>query len=370
MRNKIYASVIFVMVVILPSACGKNALWKGHIETAEGITVYKNPKAPMYEQPILTLAEDLCISEEESRPEYQFYEISSIAVDREENIYVTDQGEKHIKVFNRDGDYLRTIGRPGQGPGEFGRPAKTFITENNELRIVDPSRRQVHSYTAEGRYLESKKFNTVYPMDIAHDSSGNFYVMNYWREPGAGPGGFDLLKLNPDLDTVSTLVKVPISVEARREEFEHIPGFVVRQDDCLVLGYASNYTFKILSPEGEVMRIIEKKYDLIPIPDELKKKAEDKDPMFAVELPKYFQPFFNFFCDDLGRLFVLTAGADLAESIYNCDVFDPEGRFLCCIPIKLTIARVMILTAGKLYGVDEDSEGNPVVKRYMISWKI
>jgi hypothetical protein len=194
--------------------------------------------------------------------------------------------------------------------------------------------------------------------------------MNWWREPGAGPGGFDLLKLNTDLDIVSTLVKVPISAEGKSEEFDHIPQFVVRRDDCLVLGYTSNYTFKILSPEGEVMRIIEKEYDLIPVPEEVKKMAEEKDPGFPLEQPKYFQPFFNFFCDSLGRLFVLTAGDEVEASICDCDVFDPEGKFLCSIPIKLMTVAIMTLTDDNLYVVDEDSEGNPVVRRYKISWKI
>lgn len=370
MRTRILTSVFLVIVAVLTPYCRKNALWKGQIKTVDGIMVYENPKTPMYEKPVLALGEDLCIGAEENRPEYLFYEISSVTVDREENIYVTDQGEKHIKVFNRVGNYLRTIGRPGQGPGEFGRPTETFITRNNELRITDPSKRQVHSYTADGRYLESKRFDTLYPMKLARNSKGDYYVLNFWREPGAGPGGFDILKLSPDLAIVSTVIKVAISAEAKREEFDQLPDFAVRQDDCLVLGYASNYTFKILNPEGETVRIIEKKYDLIPIPDEVKKEAEKRNPGFPREWPKNFQPFFNFFCDDQGRLFVLTAGNGVAESIYNCDVFDPDGRFLCSIPIKLSMTSIMIVTGGKLYAVDEDSQGNPVVKRYKISWKI
>ncbi len=357
-------------MTIMPTACKKASLWKGQLKIEDGVTVVENPKEPMYELPILTLSEDLRIGEQENRPEYLFYRINSIAIDQEGNIYVTDEGEKHIKVFDRDGDYLRTIGRPGQGPGEFGRPTEIFITLENELRVIDPSRRQVHFYSTEGLYLESKKFETVYPMKAARDSKGDYYVLTYWREQGSMAGGFDLLKLNPDLENVSTLVKVAISNEAKSEEFDPIPEFAVGHGDCLVLGYTYNYTFKVLSPEGEIMRIIEKKFDLIPIPDEVKKKAEERNPESPMEWPEHYRPFFNFFCDDLGRMFVITPGDAVAESIYDCDVFDPEGKFLCTIPLRLMMTSIMTLADDNLYVVDEDSEGNPIIRRFKMEWKI
>lgn len=369
-KTKVISIILFLSVLIILVSCGKQKTeWKGQIKTVDGVTVLENPKTPMYEQPVLILSEDLRIGEEENRPEYLFFKISSIAIDREENIYVTDDGEKHIKVFNREGEHLRTIGRPGQGPGEIGRPSEIFITMNNELTVTDPKRRELHCFSTEGRYLGSKKFNTVYPMNIAGDSKGNYYVMNFMREPGSRAGGFDLLKLDSNLEIVSTLVKVPISAQAKSEEFDQIPEFAVRGDDCLVFGYSSNYTFKILSQEGEVIRIIKKKYDLIPIPDEVKKMAQERNPSSTFELPKYYRPFLNFFLDDMGRLFVLTPGDEVAESTYNCDVFDSEGRFLCKMPIKLMMPFVMTLTGDKLYAVDEDSEGNPFIMRYKVTWK-
>ena len=368
-KTKVISIVFCFSVFLMLISCQKQkAEWKGQMRMEKGITTIENPKAPMYEQPVLTLSEDLRIGEEEDRPEYLFFKISSIAIDREENIYVADEGEKHIKVFNREGEHLRTIGRPGQGPGEIGRPSEIFMTMNNELRVVDPRQRELHSFSNEGRYLGSKKFNTVYPMNIARNSKGDYYVMNFVREPGSRTAGFNLLKLNSNLEIVSTLVKVAISSQAKREEFDQIPEFTVRKDDCLVLGYASDYTFNILSPEGEVTRIIRKKYNLIPIPDEVKKMAQESNPQSTLELPKFYPPFLDFSLDDKGRLFVLTAGDKVVESIYNCDVFDPEGKFLCKMPVKLMSPFVMTLTGDKLYTVDEDSEGNPFVKRCKITW--
>ncbi len=369
-KTKFLSIVILLSVLAILTSCQKQkSEWKGQMKTVDGVTVLENPKTPMYEQPVLIISEDLRIGEEESRPDYLFFRVSSIAIDREENIYVTDEGEKHIKVFNREGVHLRTIGRPGQGPGEIGHPTEIFIGSNNELVVTDPKWRSLHSFSAEGNFLGSKKFNTVFPMEITRDSKGNYYVMNFRRAPGTRTGGFDLLKFNSDLEIVSTLVKVEISPQTKREEFDQIPGFAIRKDDCLVFGYSGSYTFKILSPDGEVRRIIKKKYDLIPIPDEVKKMAQERDPNLTMEFPKYYRPFFSFFLDDSGRLFVLTPGDNIVESIYNCDVFDPEGRFLCKIPLKLMESFVMTLTGDKLYLVDEDSEGNPFIRRYTVTWK-
>ncbi|MCK4824963.1 6-bladed beta-propeller [bacterium] len=372
MKNtiRIIPIVLFLSASILFVSCQKQkAEWKGQIKTVDGVTILENPKTPMYEQPVLILSADLRIGEEESRPDYLFFRVSSIAIDREENIYVTDEGEKHIKVFNREGVHLRTIGRPGQGPGEIGHPSEIFITMNNELTVTDLRRRELHSLSNEGRYLGSKKFNTVFPLEIARDSKGYYYVMNWMREPGSRSTGFDLLTFDSSLEIVSTLVKVEISPQTQREDFDQIPEFAIRKDDCLVFGYSGSYTFKILSPDGEVMRIIKKKYNMIPIPDEVKKMARERDPNLTMEFPKYYRPFFNFFLDDSGRLFVLTHGDNVAESIYNCDVFDPEGRFICKIPLKLMEPFVMILTGDKIYLVDEDSEGNPFIRRYSVTWK-
>jgi hypothetical protein len=62
------------------------------MKTVDGITVLENPKTPMYDQPVLTLSEDLRIGEQETRKEYLFFKANSITIDNEENIYASDEG--------------------------------------------------------------------------------------------------------------------------------------------------------------------------------------------------------------------------------------------------------------------------------------
>ena len=52
-------------------------------------------------------------------PDLTFSDIRGIQADSDGNIYVLDQQAVEVRVFDPDGEYLRTIARRGQGPGEI-----------------------------------------------------------------------------------------------------------------------------------------------------------------------------------------------------------------------------------------------------------
>jgi hypothetical protein len=64
------------------------------------------------------LEEDLIIGREDDE-NYMFYRVKNIEVDNQGNIYVLDAGSHRVQKYDKDGNYLLTIGKRGQGPGEF-----------------------------------------------------------------------------------------------------------------------------------------------------------------------------------------------------------------------------------------------------------
>ncbi len=77
-------------------------------------------------------------------PNY-FARISSICVDDEGNLYVADGKHKTIFKFSKDGEFIKTIGRDGQGPGEFmdefmeisfGNDKRIYVVDNVRLKII------------------------------------------------------------------------------------------------------------------------------------------------------------------------------------------------------------------------------------------
>ena len=136
-------------------SCGRQqAEWKGTIEDVNGVELIKNPREPMYGERIYVLEEDLSIGKASDRQEHAFSEIIDVGADNEENIYVLDFKQSHVRVFDKVGGYLRTIGKMGQGPGEIQRPTSLYITPGNELLVNARGARFLHFFALGGGLFE------------------------------------------------------------------------------------------------------------------------------------------------------------------------------------------------------------------------
>jgi hypothetical protein len=70
----------------------------------------------------------------------------------ESRVFVLDMDEHNIKVFSRSGVFERTIGRKGQGPGEFHLPSALDIL-NGRLYVADSANRRVQVVDTKGGYV-------------------------------------------------------------------------------------------------------------------------------------------------------------------------------------------------------------------------
>ena len=67
-----------------------------------------------------------------------FGALETVLYDSNGNIAVLDMAAANIRIFSPEGDYLRTIGRRGNGPGEFQRPLGMVLLGNGSLAVIDP----------------------------------------------------------------------------------------------------------------------------------------------------------------------------------------------------------------------------------------
>ncbi len=367
-RPKVLSIVLLLSVFMMLVSCGKQkSEWKGTIEEEDGVTVVKNPKEPIHSENIVSLEEELSIGEAEGRKEYMFSQVRNIAVDDEENIYVLDRKEVHIKVFDKHGEYLRTFGKKGQGPGEFNIPSGILITPQNEIMVEDS--RVLHFFTFQGEFIKSLSAAKVqFFARTSMDSQSSIYAMTATINMEKGTSLYELKKFDPNLNFLNTVASIP-GPEAGKPFDPFIPLFLwkIGENDNIIYGYQKNYEFLFFDPEGKLIKKIIKDHTPVKITEEEKEESPgDSLPPLKYALTGFHTAFFTFSLDEEGRIIVQTWEKTEDREQHYYDVFDPKGIYIARVSFKF---RPQIWKNHKLYTIEEDEEGFQRIKRYKVSWK-
>jgi DNA-binding beta-propeller fold protein YncE len=102
--------------------------------TKEGVVQVANPAAPSEGKSQLKPQEMWRAGGDDE--EVIFGVLSDVAMDAQGNLYALDMQLSQISVFDPDGNLLRTIGREGEGPGEFRRASELFVTPDNKVAVA------------------------------------------------------------------------------------------------------------------------------------------------------------------------------------------------------------------------------------------
>jgi len=114
---KYIIQVLFIIITF--NVCYGQEYKTYTIKTEKGKKIIEN-KAPLWKENRIELKFYRQIGKEEGNDEnYLFNFPLSVAVDSKNNLYVFEAGNKRIQKFDKDLNYIKTIGRKGQGPGEF-----------------------------------------------------------------------------------------------------------------------------------------------------------------------------------------------------------------------------------------------------------
>ena len=182
----------------------------------------------------------------------QFLWPTSIAVDKDVNVYLADQFLNRITIYNKDGEYLSHWGTQGSGDGELNWPSGLAIRDDI-IFIVDGRNHRVQKFTLDGKYIGQfgsfgdgpGQLNT--PWGIGLDKDGNVFVAD-WRndriqsftadgeslrtfeKPGTG-GDHSIVRLHGGIRAVP---RTPGGVQPphrrlRRQRWGHLRGRLVEQ---------------------------------------------------------------------------------------------------------------------------------------------
>ena len=193
----------------------------------------------------------------------QFMWPMSIALDKDTNVYVSDEYLHRITIFDKDGNYVSHWGTHGSGDGELDRPAGLAI-DGDEILVVDSRNNRVQKFTLDGKYVSQfgkqgtgpGEFNL--PWGIGLDGDGNIFVAD-WRndrvqsftkdgqwlasfgQPGTG-GDASIAREHGGIRMVSR----PVGL------FNRPTGVAVDKDGDVYVADWLNNRVQVLTPEGPV----------------------------------------------------------------------------------------------------------------------
>lgn len=100
----------------------------------------------------ITLAEEASAGREQGRPEEQFGRVALVTPTDDGGFVMLDPTPPaQVRQFDAQGNFVRLIGRRGDGPGEYTSPASVYRTSDGQLLIGED--RRVHVFKANGEYV-------------------------------------------------------------------------------------------------------------------------------------------------------------------------------------------------------------------------
>jgi sugar lactone lactonase YvrE len=170
---------------------------------------------------------------------------TDIALDKDENLYVSDEWLNRIAMFTKDGEWIGAWGVRGSGEGEFNQPSGLHFDADENLYVVDTGNHRVQKYTKDGNFLGQwgkqgtgdAEFNMPWGIEI--DQEGNIFIAD-WRNDR-------VQKLTPD----GKLLMQFGSSGAEDGQFDRPTDVAVDNEGLIYVSDWNNDRLEVFDAEGE-----------------------------------------------------------------------------------------------------------------------
>jgi hypothetical protein len=292
-----------------------------------------------------------------------FSEVSSISQDSRNNVYVLDSRECDIKVFDDRGNFRRTIGKKGQGPGELFVPVSMEINKKDEIIVYCLGNHRISLFRTDGtliREFSTAKLPRLFSIRYVTDGIFVGYVSYSYGESKID----ELLVLDESMETRARIIKLENKADNRGIDIYAplIRYSVIGEKEILWGNWLDDKVF-ISGVRGDIRETIPLQFKPKEITDSdkaliIKTRFGDQRPEQEVIFPEYFPRFFSFLVSG-DAVFFLTSerGTPAGHYYFLMKRGDKTFRKIFLNPDPL------IFRDGTYYSTSEDEQGNPVVKR-------
>jgi hypothetical protein len=299
----------------------------------------------------------------------QLNDIVGLASDDLGRVFILDRQAQDIRVFTREGAFVRTIGRSGAGPGEFQRANGILFDPRGYLWVVDPGNGRYSVFDTAGVLIDTRPRPITsygYLSDARFTTKGDLVEQSF-RYLGVAADGRPepvpvFVRMNADTAlVVIDTIDAPRAgqnefFEIRREENGRLVGMMQTRvpysathqtivDPQGAMWSSRNDEYRIWKVDfaGDSVRAVQNVAEPIPVTAAERQQEIDRIREVAGEgarqldfnrIPAFKPAFRKVLVDDLGYLWVWREAPSDSAAF---DIFDPEGQLLGVLETGYTI---------------------------------
>ncbi len=371
-------AVCFGAGLLLAAQAGKSA-WKGTVATEDGVKVVKNPSEPLYGEFVFDLKEDLRLGGDPEKEASYFPKGASLTIDAVGNLYVTDRGNNRVQMFDKTGAFVRTVGRQGQGPGEYMFAGFVYIGEDGDIWVEGGPQWVV--FSKDGLFLKNVLVSKSMRQKML--GPGGSFIGTTQPSAARGDPKHELIRVESDGKTFRTIAEFrgEISQAKRAISFHSYSNSIAFAPVTLgsfVYGFTDEYKIYVADFDGRTTLVMTKDEKPQSISGNEKNETRkngvwgvtgSNNPEEGIFFPDHRPYFSRLMADDAGRIYVFRSKSILEKDApIRVDVFSREGVYL----YRMTWAsRPAAIRSGFLYEVREDPETSEylVIRQKITNWE-
>ena len=300
----------------------------------------------------------------------QFSEIADVAVTASGQVWVAETDDPRIRVFSSSGQAVRSFGRRGEGPGEYGAIEKLFPASNGSVAIVDLRLFRLTRVDTLGQVISTSSIRN-FPFDAAAGpGSSTVYLLFSRFQPGTSA----VTKAESGTDSL-----VPVLGPLRDFPTQQVPGEVhslaIAPDGSVAVGDGdSEYRIRVFrgGQARDITRDIPRKIrtpaevaemQARVLADGRRARAEGGRPSGEIAREKPHFGWLSLRYDPAGRLWVKTGRGDESKTVF--DVFTASGAYLGEVAVPGTVSSFS-LNGSYLITAGEHRDGFPQVTLWSV----
>jgi hypothetical protein len=328
---------------------------------------------------------------------------SDITMTAEGTVFVAEDGDAHVKVFDANGTFLRRIGQRGSGPGEF--RVAWIAARGDTLLVQDPMAARASSFrVSDGSFITSLSTTCCYWAPLGVDGAGRALmhanhspedttrdaatfvrtafgataadtVYVWHRKTPTGPDNHWEVRNGDQLQMIITVPLRPREV------------IVVDPQGGFITAWNSEYLFRVSGDGTDTVSLFGRVFSPMSVSGAEKQAIVDariadmtsgsggppeatlRASLEANKIPDVRPPFERFSIDRSGRVWARRSLAD--TTVVEFDLFGPGREWLDVVRVPAEVWPKQQYTS-EAWGTDrvavpaEDDEGRPVVRVFRI----